>query len=58
MKTVGYNGALIQGKNQVQNNLIFFHGRNKLEISSKIGINGERVSDLQEAQKDNSWILA
>ena len=54
---MGYNGALLLEKNQVQNNLLFFHGRNKLEISSKTGINGKRVSDLQEALKDVITII-
>ena len=54
---MGYNGALLLGKNQVQNNLLFFYGINKLEISSKTGINGERVSDLQEALKDVITII-
>ena len=35
----------------------FFYGINKLEISSKTGINGERVSDLQEALKDVITII-
>ena len=51
---MGYNGALLLEKNQVQNN---FHSRNKLEISSKTGINGKRVSDLQEALKDVITII-